>query len=47
MNRFKNEWIREEITDSKLLKQKLKNQEETHFNEMRYSNRKYMKEMLI
>lgn len=47
MNRFKNEWIRQGITDSKLLKQKLKNQEETDFHEMGYSNRKYMKEMLL
>ncbi|WP_181965414.1 hypothetical protein [Lactococcus petauri] len=47
MNRFKNEWIRQGITDSKLLKQKLKNQEETDFHEMGYINRKYMKEMLL
>lgn len=46
-NKFKNEWIRQGITDSKMLKQKIKNQEETDFHEMGYSNRRYMKEMLL
>lgn len=47
INKFRKEFINQGLTDPKELRQQLKIQEEKDFHEMGYSNRRYMKEMLL